>query len=176
MSNRSHVIVLVGPKGAGKSTIGALLEREMGMSFVRVEPIYLGMLRSHPNVDPALLEPVGFAAILQELDRVAGSEGAVCIESTGAAGYFPTFLAQLQARHRVTLVRVNAPAGTCVERVRTRDAVGHIPVSDERVREINRAADGVRLAWDVEVDNSGERSAEDVARELARALVRVVEQ
>jgi hypothetical protein len=68
------------------------------------------------------------------------------------------------------LVRVSAPADTCAERVRSRDAAEHIPVSDERVREINRVAEGVRLAWDLEVDNAGQRSAEDVARDLALAL------
>ena len=170
MLKRSTVIVLVGPKGAGKSTLCALLARAVGAEFVRVEPVYLNVLRAHPDQDPASLEPAGFGAILEQVHAAAARSRTVCLESTGTAGYFPTFLARLQARHRVVLVRVSAPGETCAERVRSRDVAEHIPVSDERVREINRVAEGVRLAWDLEVDNSGRRPAEDVARELARAL------
>lgn len=172
MSHRSHIVLLVGPKGAGKSTLGALLERDLGARFIRVESIYLQVLQAHPNVDPASLEPLGFEAILKELDCVAQSNRVVCIESTGTAGYFPTFLARLQAQHRVTLVRVVALAEICIARVKRRDAIGHIAVSDERVREINRVAASVRMPWDIEVNNSGEQSAEDVAQEIARALGR----
>lgn len=170
MMHRSHVILLVGPKGSGKTTLGGLLGRELGLIFLRVEPIYLRVLRDNPAVDPASLEPVGFGAILEEVNRSAELRPVVCIESTGTAGYFPEFLTQLQARHRVTLVRVSAPAETCVARVRERDSADHIPVSDDRVREINRVVEGVNLPWDLEVDNSGERTVEEVAREIALAL------
>jgi hypothetical protein len=43
-------------------------------------------------------------------------------------------------------------------------------VSDDRVREINRVVEGVSLPWDLEVDNSGGRAVEEVAREIALAL------
>ena len=36
-----HAILLVGPKGAGKSTIGDLVEQEFGILFVRSEPVFL---------------------------------------------------------------------------------------------------------------------------------------
>ena len=35
------VILLIGPKGAGKSHIGSVLGRETGIRFLRVEPIWL---------------------------------------------------------------------------------------------------------------------------------------
>jgi ATPase subunit of ABC transporter with duplicated ATPase domains len=52
MTKRSRVSVLVGPKGAGKSTLCTLLAREVGAEFERVEPIYLNVLRAHPDRDP----------------------------------------------------------------------------------------------------------------------------
>lgn len=168
--NKPRLVLLVGPKGAGKSTLGAFLAEQTGAAFVRVEPIYLGVLRANPGVDPATLEPAGFGAILTELVRVGETAPLLCIESTGAAGYFPMFLSQLRERFRITIVRVSAPAETCVERVRTRVAAGHIPVSDDRVREINRVAESVRLPWDLEIDNDGQHPAEAVAREIAKVL------
>jgi adenylate kinase family enzyme len=40
------VIILVGPKGSGKSFVGTLISKELGIPFVRVEPIYLANMRS----------------------------------------------------------------------------------------------------------------------------------
>ena len=36
-----EVLLLVGPKGAGETTIGQLLATELGMRFLRVEPLFL---------------------------------------------------------------------------------------------------------------------------------------
>ena len=47
-----RVLVLVGPKGAGKSTIGAVIERELGVPFVRVEPVFLAVLEALGRLTP----------------------------------------------------------------------------------------------------------------------------
>lgn len=36
-----RIIILVGSKGPGKFTICSLLEKELGIKFVRVEPLFL---------------------------------------------------------------------------------------------------------------------------------------
>ena len=40
-SGMKHVLVLVGLKGSGKTTIGALLERAFGLRFLRVEAVWI---------------------------------------------------------------------------------------------------------------------------------------
>jgi hypothetical protein len=57
-----------------------------------------------------------------------------------------------------------------LERVRKRDRANHIPVSDERVLEINRRAATVRLAWDIEVENTGDGGVDLVVAEVAKLL------
>jgi cytidylate kinase len=152
---RTSIVLLVGPKGAGKTTIGALLARELQVAFLRVEPIYLRTIHAHPDLPQTELEPLGFGAILAAVDDLARTSRVVCFESTGTAGYFPEFLRRLRARYRVYLIRVFAPLEECRWRVLHRDATNHIPVSDDRLQEINRRAAGVMLAWDLEIDNSG---------------------
>ena len=164
------VILLVGPKGAGKTTIGALAAGELGVAFLRVELIYLSMLEANPHRSGAELEPLGFGAILGAVEDLTRTSRVICLESTGTAGYFPEFLRQLRARYRVYLVRVSAPADVCRARVRARDRADHIPVSDERLEEINRIAAAVRLPWDLEIDNSAAGNAGAVVNALAGLL------
>lgn len=149
------VLLLVGQKGAGKTTIGGILERRLGIASLRIELIYLAVLNANPGLPQHEMEPLGFGAILDALAKLAATSPVICLETTATAGYFPEFLSRLQADYRLRLVRVIASSDDCLSRVQTRDRTNHIPVSDDRVREINRIAAQVALPWDLEIENSG---------------------
>jgi shikimate kinase len=43
MSNQKILYMLIGPKGAGKTHIGTIVDRDTDISFLRVESIWLGL-------------------------------------------------------------------------------------------------------------------------------------
>jgi shikimate kinase len=148
---RATLILLVGPKGAGKTFIGSLLEADLGVAFLRVEPIFLAVQRKHPEgVEDSYR---GYAEVEATLRQLAADHHVMCIETTGASRVFNDFLAALRRQYRVILVSITAPAQVCANRVRARDQDSHIPVSDERLDEINRRARTITLAWDLELEN-----------------------
>ncbi|MBI2390181.1 MAG: hypothetical protein HYV09_11385 [Deltaproteobacteria bacterium] len=149
-----RVIVLVGPKGAGKSTIGALIERELGVAFVRVEPIFL-RVREAIGADHPELERRGFQAVREALVEALRSHEAICFESTGASRETAPMLEELSRHAHMLPVQVTARPEQYLPRVRSRDLSIHIPVSDDRVEEINARAAEVELAWAARIDNSG---------------------
>jgi shikimate kinase len=170
MSASRSVLVLVGPKGSGKTYVGTLLGKELGLHFLRVEPIFLeNMRRSH--LTGTALDEEGYSRVLAAVDSVLSRESLVIIESTGASDAFPAFLQALRSRYEVTLVSIRAPLERCLERVRSRDQAMHIPVSDDRVAEINARAAAVRLEWDLEIDNGGPASAEVILEKIGHVLV-----
>jgi hypothetical protein len=83
-----QVIVLVGPKGAGKTTIGRFLAAELGISFLDVEPLFLEVRSrlgpSHPD-----LERQGFESVLASLKDALMRCDSACFDSTGASVHFP---------------------------------------------------------------------------------------
>jgi len=163
------VVLLVGPKGSGKTFVGALVSERLGLAFLRVEPIFLAH-QAASRLAGAARDAEGYARVLAEVERrLAGAPG-LLLESTGASEVFPAFLEALRARHPVRLVAVRASPAVCLERVRTRDAADHIPVSDERAAEINRRAAAVRLPWDLELDNGGPAPAEVIVEAFRRLL------
>ncbi len=149
------VIVLVGPKGAGKTTIGRFLEAELGIEFFCVEPLFLEVRArlgaSHPD-----LERQGFEAVLASLGDALARSAVVCFDSTGASARFPWLLSELGKLARVVLIRVLADPAQCLERVRQRNAALHIPIADAAIERINDVAARVELPWDAKLDNRGE--------------------
>ncbi len=149
-----RVIVLVGPKGAGKSTIGDLLEHRLGIRFVRTEPLFLAVHDalggSHPDY-----ERRGFEAVSEALKKELATADTICCESTGASRYTQWLLDTLGESATVLPIRVVADNAQCVDRIHHRDATIHIPVSDDRIAQINAVAMKVQLPWVAEIDNQG---------------------
>lgn len=167
--HRPRVLVLVGPKGAGKSTIGEMLDKSLGVRFVRVEPAFMSVHdllgASHPDY-----ERLGFEAVLSLLKTELALRDPVCFESTGASRYFPWLVSQLGQSATVLPVRVSADDTQCLDRIHHRDARIHIPVSDDRILQINRLAMAVDLPWAAAIDNGGPLDPKSIAG-LIRAVL-----
>lgn len=154
----STLLILVGPKGSGKTHIGTVLERHLGIRFLRVEPIF----RAHRN------GPGAMAEVEREIDRALAEAGVVAIESTGAA---PDLVEYWRGRYEhVVLARVCASDETCFRRFLERDASAHIPVSDDRFREVNERAAQASFDWDCELDNERALTDEDIVRAISAVL------
>ena len=146
------IILLVGPKGAGKSYLAKRLERDYGVTFVRVEPIWMALADEIPPGTSAF-DREGQARVLVAVREKLSERGAVALESTGTAPWFGEQLRDLKRIAQVMPVRIRARPATCPERVRTRDASDHIAVSEDRIAVINSVAAAVELPWSLDVRN-----------------------
>lgn len=136
--------MLIGPKGAGKSHIGALVNRHTPIRFLLVEPLWLSL---QPGED-------GWQKVEAAIDALFEAHPAVMIESLGAGDGFRAFHARLAQKYRIKMIRVMADLDTCLARVQARSRADHIPVSAEQVRAYNRLAAEVTYAWDLQIDNN----------------------
>lgn len=150
-----RMIVLVGPKGAGKSTIGQLLEKRLGIPFIRVEPVYL-QVRTALSPDYPDLERQGFQAILDHLTDALATNEILCFETTGASAQSSWLLRELGRLVEVLPVQVRTDPSQCLTRIHRRDASIHIPVSDDEIEHINAVAEQVSMPWAAIIDNRGD--------------------
>jgi shikimate kinase len=164
------LLLLVGMKGVGKTFIGSVLERYLNIKFLRIEPIFLELLQLEPKLEGVALEKRGFQIVITKLDELAQQYPVLCIESTGTALTFPELLAALHQGFCVLLINIQAPIDSCIQRVRTRDASVHIPVSEDRLREINERALLVDLPWDLKINNSEFQDETDIAQAVQELL------
>ena len=149
-----QVLVLVGPKGAGKSTIGRILATDLGLHFLRVEPIFLDV-RAQLGASNSQFEQAGFQAVLSALREAFAQHDIICFETTGSSAHVSRLLEALRQEARVLLVRVLAEPEQCLTRIHSRDTTFDIPVSDHQIERINAIAQTVVLPWTAELDNRG---------------------
>jgi shikimate kinase len=161
-----RVIILVGLKGSGKSTIGSLVQEKTGTKFFRIENIWLS-LKSKRFSSEYFKE--GFSTVENEIDKLLSSTDRLIIESTGTTADFFGFLENLKKKYDVKLIKIHTSPETCKKRIKSRDATIHIPVSDDRVEEINRKAQNVELEFDSIIDNENS-SNDEILKQLHEFL------
>lgn len=139
------IILLIGPKGSGKTHIGTLCESLAGVRFLRVEPIWL----AHKGAPYSVV----VAAIASRVKQMSETAEVIVLESLGLGEPFTLLLAAMRDAFVVKFVKVKAPLEVCATRVRTRDQSLHIPVSDENLQAYNSMAARVELDWDLTLAN-----------------------
>jgi shikimate kinase len=158
-----RLLILVGPKGSGKTTIGSLVARYLPIHFFRVEPVFIQNQADGALEGEALVRR-GFDRVARRLDELFEEHSMVMIESTGAHPQFSELLAGYREKYELKLIRLRVPLRACEERARARDSRDHLAVSDDRLKEINAIADRLELAWDLELDNSGPATNDEILR------------
>lgn len=145
-------IFLIGPKGSGKSFIGKLLERELGIPFLRTEPLWLAVKQAGAASQEEYFAR-GMDAVTAAAQELAGRSAAFSLETTGAFDDIAAFIDRFRPFSRPRLVQVRAGAAVCLQRVRSRDQSEHINVSDALVDEVNRRALAVQLPFELVIEN-----------------------
>ena len=161
MNMLKTVYVLIGPKGSGKTYIGSLLEKEIGLKFLSVEKLGLANIPKSKLKGEKLIQE-GFHQEEAAIDEILKTHNAVSFESTGAHPYLHNVLARLRGKFNVKLIRVYAPLEICYERVKSRDQNAHIHVSEELLKKINENASRATFDWDLELDNSDKLTALEI--------------
>lgn len=144
--------MLIGPKGAGKTYIGTLVNTHTDIRFIRVESIWLSLQAGED----------GWKKVEQVIDTTFKSHNKVIIESLGAGEEFGKFRASLEQKYTLKMIRVYADLDICFARVKSRNSADHISVSDDKVEQYNKIAATVMYDWDLEINNNAPASDEAI--------------
>lgn len=172
-ARRAQLVVLVGPKGAGKSTIGQMIESRFNAHFVDVERIAIRVLRSMGGIIDETYARRAFEEIARAIRAVETDHATIVIETTGASDETIGFLHRLISRYEVRLIRVRASAETCAKRVKKRNQSKQISVSDDLIRTMHARSEALILPWDNDIDNDDERTVDEI-EVLLRPHIRTV--
>jgi shikimate kinase len=168
---RKQLLVLVGPKGSGKTTLGRMLEQRLSARFVHVERVAQRVLAECGGVADERYARRAQRAVLDELAVQAADSELLVIESSGASGETRSFFATLRERYELLFVRVHAQRATCDARLAEREQASQVHVPPELIARMYELSNHVSLPWDLELDNDTGLDARSVA-EAVRPLLR----
>ncbi|HSN72015.1 MAG TPA: AAA family ATPase [Steroidobacteraceae bacterium] len=147
------LILLVGPKGAGKTHIGRLLERELGVHFLHVESLWIDF---RARCVAAGREPsiaAGIEAVHPRIRTALARHPHVCVETTGASREILDDLLALAEREHTLIARIVAPLDLCLTRIAGRDPTEQLPVDPASCRRVHELSDALDLEADLVLEN-----------------------
>ncbi|MHC4956018.1 MAG: AAA family ATPase [Planctomycetota bacterium] len=156
------ILALIGPKGAGKTYLGRLLEERLGVVFVDVEAVF----RALP--DPGRVGE-GYDEVARQIAEHLHDAQAVSLELTGAAPEAKALLDHLETLAVLRKVRVLAPLDLCLERIAGRDAGVHLPTSEDVVERVHAISSALELDFDLTI-NAKDWNEAAVLRDIAAIL------
>jgi shikimate kinase/limonene-1,2-epoxide hydrolase len=157
------LIILVGPKGSGKSHIGRVLEKHLGVFFFHVEPLWMRYYseRQASGRQPVISE--GIARVHPQIVDALRDHKHVCVETTGASAEILKDLLSLNPS-RTVVARVSAPLELCRERIANRDPTHQIPMDGESLRKVYTLSQSSQLDPHLTLENVQLTEAEIVSR------------
>ncbi len=152
MMKKKQVILLIGPKGSGKTFIGSFIQERFGIRFLRVEDWAKAIKKSREVTDEVYLAEV-FDCIETGVRKALLSSDHVVFESTGLTDHFDRMLASFRNDCKVTTIGISANSALCLQRVRSRNSSIHIAVSDDMVLQINEKVEKKDIETDFQIVN-----------------------
>lgn len=170
-----RILVLVGPKGSGKTYIGQLIEEHVpGATFLSVEDIAIDFIKSDPCYSTESFNSPPFRAqffdyIRECIDQLNGDR-IVVFESTGAAPETKAFFQSLSHDiGPVHLVRIRSSASTCADRIKSRDNSKQVDVSREMISRLHATTESLEWAWELELVNEN-LSKDEIVQSIIQFL------
>ncbi len=169
----SHIILLVGPKGSGKSHLGRKIEELFGIPFLRIEYIWQQLKQERSDfLSPAYIREGrlrSYDAIRQALQK-----SSVTFEASGAGEDWSEYLSRLQALAPLIYIKVSAPLEVCYRRAITRDQAQQVQISHELFNQINEKSFHTVLPWHAIIENEPYATDSFVAGLLKPVLAKLV--
>ena len=146
-------ILLVGPKGSGKSYIGRTLERHFGVLFFHVELHWKSYYAECQASGRQPLIAEGLARMHPLIAVALRTHEHVCIETTGASAEILNDMLSLEQPEKTLIVRVSAPLELCLERIAARSQEEQVAMDVERIREVYELSEVAQMEPDLTLTN-----------------------
>ena len=147
------LILLIGPKGSGKSHIGRLLESVYGIHFFHVEPHWMKYHDECASTGRPVSLAEGIERVRHAIADALEAHQHVCIETTGASSEILDDLRSFGASHSILLAKIEAPLSLCLERIAIRDPTSQIPMEQAEIRRVYKPGQAVDLPFDLTLEN-----------------------
>lgn len=161
------VILLVGPKGVGKSWVADLLEAHLGIYHVDVDALVIELAAAGELPDPK-------TGWLRQVERATSDalkdHTAVSVEATGAWESDFILAANLESKgHRVVRVLVKATKAETMCRLSRRATRNKVPIAENEAQRIySLSMDNTAVqSWDLILNLSGTPDPQEVVEKVA---------
>ena len=147
------LILLIGPKGSGKSHIGRILEARLGVHFFHVEPLWMAYHAGRADAGKPVDIAEGVATVHPRIAEDLTQHEHVCVETTGASREILDDLLHFGEEYGLLTAKVAVPLDVCLKRIRRRNPTHQIPMEEDMIHRVYELAESLEMPFDLVIEN-----------------------
>lgn len=169
-----QILILIGPNGVGKTTIGQMLVDIFSCKFIGIETFFMARYCSYQEY--RLHREEGYAEFEKKIREavVNSNEETIVFEEAGASDISFKLISNLQQDYRVALVDVLVSEQACVERVHSQGTTANFPKTEASVIAVrNRHLQEIVLRYNFDLTIENENlSLKEVQEQFQHLLIK----
>ncbi len=148
------VYILIGARGSGKTYIGKLIDKELRIKFLLVEPYFLEAAKreDYKNTNNNLFAKI-WQKIGEDIDNYLKNNEEIIFESLGVFDSFKNFLKNLKSKYNIKLIKINCPQNICFYRLKNRDPSLHVKIDKNDIEKIKESLDKEKYKFNLVIEN-----------------------
>lgn len=171
MTKSKIIYLILGPKGAGKTTLCNLIEKEFKIKYVSTEKVAIEKFGREVTLNDDKLKDI-FNEVKFQIVKELKNSNSVCFDSTGVFHGFDELYSALKNKYIVKIIRLYASKDICSERVIGRGfKEEHIKFTDEETNEVYDKVENLDLAFEIIFDTETDSPA-DIINKLKAFFTR----
>jgi len=164
-----YIIILIGPKGSGKTTIGRAIAKEMDIRFFDVEKHLIEYMSNH-LINGNDLPNHGFDIEEIEIRSILKSEVVIIIEATGSSEFFMRYYNMYSEEFKVIPIKVTCNYKTCLERINKRGFTDNFEVPIDKIKSIYDHSTALNLDWFHVIETANDFSIIEIVGKLKKCI------
>ena len=161
------VVLLIGAKGAGKTTLGELLGKRLNARFLDVERLLIEYCEKH-SIHPNEIPSHGFGIEFDEIEKILSNENIVIAEATGSSEYLPQYIDNIKEKFKLVAIKIECNPEICIQRIKSRSNQNNFHVDEETISKIYTKTEAFELDWAFKLDTTNSFDIESICEQISK--------
>ena len=163
------VVILIGPKGAGKTTIGKLLAEKIKARFLDVEMLLMEYCSKH-SVEPSEIPRHGYEIEYEEISKILSTEKMVIVESTGSSEFLVEYIKSIKLNYNLVPIKLESSYEVCLNRIRLRGNETNFEVSEKVIKNIYTKTANFNMNWAAIINTETDYDISEIGDKIAQLV------
>ena len=163
------VILFIGPKGSGKTTIGKQVAKNLDAVFLDVEKLLIDYAKKN-SIHSSAIPKHGFDIEFNKIKDILSKDNIVVAEATGSSEFLSEHINNIEKSYQLIPIKIECSFEVCMNRIKNRGHINNFKVKEEDIIRIFEKTRLLELDWAHRINTTTTYDISDLCAKITKLL------